>query len=272
MSTLKVPTSFNIDVEFEIPEFYRRLLALLIDMIIQYLYLVIANAIYTTIMRSMDPTSNDAWHDLSAWSLLLFLPVMIYHVFLEITMNGQSFGKMLMKLRVVNENGGRASVSQFFIRWLLRISDTWIIILVILTASGAFLYYDKETTFLLIAVLLFLLSDIILSVTSSKAQRIGDLLAGTILIRTSSKSNINETVFQEVEDSYKPVFPEIMRLSDKDINAIKSILESAQRRNDPLVADSAADKIKSHLHIETKMDSMQFLETLLKDYNYLSVK
>ena len=42
MSVIKVPTSFNIDVEFEIPEFYRRLIALLIDILVQYCYLRIA--------------------------------------------------------------------------------------------------------------------------------------------------------------------------------------------------------------------------------------
>lgn len=272
MSTLKVPTSFNIDVEFEIPEFFRRMLALLIDMIIQFLYAIIAIKIFSLIATSSGGFSNDRMHDLSAWYLLLWLPIMLYHVLLEILMNGQSFGKRIMKLKVVNENGGRASISQFFIRWILRVSDFWIVIMILLMASGAFLFYDTESNFIFAAILIFLLTDIILSVTSSKGQRIGDLLAGTILIRTSSRSDINETVFQEVEDSYKPVFPEIMRLSDKDINAIKSILESARRRNDPTVADTAAEKIRSHLHIDRSMDSVLFLETLLKDYNYLSVK
>ena len=36
---------------------------------------------------------------------------------------------------------------------------------------------------------------------------------------------MEETVFMEVADNYVPSFPEIMRLSDKDINAIKSILD-----------------------------------------------
>jgi hypothetical protein len=77
-------------------------------------------------------------------------------------------------------------------------------------------------------------------------------------------------VFQEVENTYTPQFPQIMRLSDKDINAIKSILESARRRNDDAVADTAAEKIKRHLGIETQMPPAEFLEVLLKDYNYLS--
>jgi hypothetical protein len=38
MSVIKVPTTFNIDLEFEIPEFHRRLFAWIIDVIIQVIY------------------------------------------------------------------------------------------------------------------------------------------------------------------------------------------------------------------------------------------
>ena len=39
MAVIKVPTNFNIELEFEIPEFYRRFIALLFDMIIEYISL-----------------------------------------------------------------------------------------------------------------------------------------------------------------------------------------------------------------------------------------
>ena len=45
MAVIKVPTNFNIDLEFEIPEFYRRMFSLMIDMLIEYFYLRIASAI-----------------------------------------------------------------------------------------------------------------------------------------------------------------------------------------------------------------------------------
>lgn len=63
-----------------------------------------------------------------------------------------------------------------------------------------------------------------------------------------------------------------MQLSDKDINAIKTILGTARRKNDWTIAESAAHKIRTHLQIETQQDPIDFLDTLLKDYNYLSVK
>ena len=38
------------------------------------------------------------------------------------------------------------------------------------------------------------------------------------------------------------------------------------------LAHTAAEKVKTHLNIETGMSPFDFLEVLLKDYNYLSVK
>jgi uncharacterized RDD family membrane protein YckC len=270
MSTIKIPTSFNIDVEFEIPEFYRRMVALLIDVLIEFFYLLIANKIYLAISRNTNQWDTDTSYNMSWIGLLLFVPILIYHVVLEITMNGQSVGKKLMGMRVVNENGGRASISQFIIRWLLRISDVWIVALVFYMISGG--GGDLQVTLIVLAALAFLVTDIVLVASSKKSQRIGDILAHTILIRTSSRVSIEETVFQEVADSYTPSFPQIMQLSDRDINAIKSILETAQKKGDYNMAASASDKIKSHLRIESTLSPFDFLDMLLKDYNYLSVK
>ncbi|TXJ29391.1 MAG: RDD family protein [Chitinophagaceae bacterium] len=271
MALIKVPTSFNIEVEFEIPEFYKRLFSLLIDVLMEIVYLFIATKIMRAITENYDFTDDDSMYDLSAIGMLLILPVMVYHVVLEITMNGQSIGKKIMGIRVVNENGGRPSISQFLIRWLLRVSDLWILaILFILSTRG--MAGSVETGFLLLAALAFLVTDIVLVVSSKKGQRIGDILAKTILIRISSKASIEETIFQEVEDSYTPSFPAIMQLSDRDINAIKSILETSRKKNDHSMAMAAADKIKNHLQIHSDLDPYTFLDVLLKDYNYLSVK
>lgn len=275
MGAIKVPTNFNIELDFEIPEFYRRLIALLIDVVILFFYYKIANEIFNTITANSDRYDDDTAYNLQAIRLLLVLPIMIYHVVLEITMNGQSIGKKIMGLRVVDENGGKPSISQFLIRWLLRLSDVWIIMIlilllyVLLTDEGL---RNPEAIFLLIFGLTFLVTDIVLVISSRKGQRIGDILAKTILISTHTKGNIEETVFQEVADNYTPSFPQIMQLSDKDLNAIKSILETARKKGDYTMAEAACAKIKSHLKIESNLGPFDFLETLLKDYNYLSVK
>lgn len=271
MAAIKVPTNFNIDVEFEIPEFYKRLIALILDFLVMFFYYKIAVAILQAIFSNSNPWDIDNMYNVQWVAIVLILvPILSYHALMEITMNGQSIGKKLIGLRVVDENGGKASISQFLIRWLVR--DIWFLILLIIGLSYDAAGKTGESLFLILAVLAYFFADIALVVSSKKGQRIGDILAKTILISTNTRSNIEETVFQEVADNYTPSFPQVMQLSDKDLNAVKSILETARRKGDFHMAEAACAKIKAHLKIESDLGPFDFLEVLLKDYNYLSVK
>jgi hypothetical protein len=93
-----------------------------------------------------------------------------------------------------------------------------------------------------------------------------------VLINTKQNEKITDTVFLEVSEQYVPQFPQIMQLSDRDINALKGIIDTARKHKDQNMAFLAAEKIKTHLHIETNMEPGEFLEVLLKDYNFLSAK
>ncbi|HEY0040037.1 MAG TPA: hypothetical protein VGB71_05200, partial [Flavisolibacter sp.] len=46
MSTIRVATNFNIDIEFIAPPFYRRLIAWVIDMVVLIFYVVVASKFY----------------------------------------------------------------------------------------------------------------------------------------------------------------------------------------------------------------------------------
>jgi len=268
MAITKVPTSFNIDLEFEIPEFHRRLFSWLIDVFIQIFYILIASKIYSAIVSSTFSSGNDAdMYNREGLGTIFFLPILVYHVVLEITMNGQSIGKKLIGIRVVNENGGKASISQFLIRWLIRVSDFVILAIII---YGPLL--GPLLAWFLLGSTLLLVTDVILVVSTQKSQRLGDILAHTILIKTNTKGSVHDTVFVEVADNYIPAFPQIMQLSDRDINAVKGILDAALKKGDFQMASMASEKIKNYLKIETTLSPFVFLETVMKDYNYLSTK
>jgi uncharacterized RDD family membrane protein YckC len=269
MPAVKVLTNFNIDLEFQIPEFWRRLLSWIIDVIIQYLYIRIAGAIYSSIGESSNPFDTDSQYNMHWLNIIFWLPIFVYHLVCEITLNGQSIGKKIMGIRVVNENGGRPSLSQFIIRWLIRTADIMIIIILLLNVL-IFLY--QGLIWALIGSVILLLTDVILVVSSKKGQRLGDILAKTMLIHTKASGNLYDTVFQEVADNYLPSFPQIMKLSDRDINSIKSILDTARKKGDFNMAANASEKIKAHLKIDSALSPFDFLEIALKDYNYLSTK
>lgn len=265
MSVVRIATNFNIDIEFTAPPFYRRLFAWVIDLVIQIFYIVVAFRFLNWLAEDMrgDDNNMKMW----ALSLLFFLPFLLYHVVLEVTMNGQSIGKKIMGIKVVSENGGKPSIGQFVIRWLIRTSDYTLIIVIILIPYaqifGAQVYWGVAGAIAL------LIADLVL-VNTSKQQRLGDILAHTVLINTRQNERLTDTVFLEVSEQYVPRFPQIMQLSDKDINALKGIIDTAKKQKDSNMAYMAAEKIKAHLQIDTALEPEEFLEVLLKDYNFLS--
>ncbi|HZI01324.1 MAG TPA: RDD family protein [Flavisolibacter sp.] len=263
MSVIRITTNFNIELDFVAPPFHRRLGAWLIDTVVQVLYLYFAGEFLSNmgVYESGDRMKSYAFF------LLLLLPVLTYHVLCEILMNGQSIGKRIIGIKVISEKGGKPSISQYIIRWLIRTSDialAGIILSIMLsTLYGNFIFFAGAFGFLMLVV------DVIL-VNTKKQQRLGDILAHTILIEARQRERIEDTIFQEVSQDYVPSFPQVMKLTDRDINALKGILDTARKRNDYNMAEMASQKIKSHLKIDTALSPFDFLEVLLKDYNYLS--
>lgn len=271
MPVINVPTSFNINLQFDVPGMGRRLASLFIDMVVQFCYCVCISYLLNNIksnFKTIDENNFNMW----AIELILLLPVLLYHIILEVTNNGQSVGKKMMKLRVISTTGGRPGLGQLLIRWLLRISDTWIILLLFLLLYVLAGFGNSQAILIVIFGILFLMADIILVLISTKNQRIGDVLAQTIVIKTNLKESLDNTVFREVEDDYKPVFTGVMRISDSDLNAIKQLLDNSKKSHNYNMLVPAADKVKKYLNIETNMEPYEFLDRLLKDYNYLSSK
>jgi hypothetical protein len=104
------------------------------------------------------------------------------------------------------------------------------------------------------------------------SQRIGDIVAGTILIDTRTRTSWEDTVFTELTDNYQPRYPQVMQLSDKDINTLKSIINAVRKKNDYDLSIRIAARIRSKLQIADDQDSLDFLQTLLRDYNYYSTR
>lgn len=216
---------------------------MIIDWSIIFVYWQLAGRLALAIMSGPGGESDRDVVSI-AWEVT-GIPVLLYFLLSEIWMNGQSLGKKIMRIRVVNMDGGKPSLGQFFIRWLIRPVD----FAITLCLGG------------------------LLSVIFSKySQRLGDLAAGTILISTNAKAGLGETVFMETTQDYVPQFPQVMRLSDRDLNTVRSLLERAKGSDNFHIAATASEKIKAVLQIDSGMPPYEFLETLLKDYNYISVQ
>ncbi|HMF73743.1 MAG TPA: RDD family protein [Flavitalea sp.] len=253
MGLVKLDTGFNIQVEFAITPFHKRLIAWLIDLLVCWLYVKLMSLIFH-IPSFFIWTGSWHWRE-----ILVGLPVLFYHLICEIVFNGQSVGKMIMNIRIITAQGGQPGISQYMIRWVFRLIDFPLLLL------GSLI--NNDLPWYLFPLLFCGLACVIFT---ERSQRIGDILADTIIIDLKNNTSWQDTVFTEVESSYTPKYPTVMHLSDRDINTLKSIIESVKRKNDHELAMRISDRIKSKLKIDTDQEPAEFLKTLLKDYNYYS--
>lgn len=269
MSVIRIATTFNIELEFTLAPFHKRLIAWALDLLLQVMYLMVAMRFLRWLNLQMSYSPGNSYNNW-AIELLLLLPFWIYHLLCEVLMNGQSIGKRLLGLRVVHENGGRPGMGSFVIRWLIRTSD-YMLLSLLLYAPYAMMF-GARFFYVFAGALLLLLTDVVLVNSNKKSQRLGDLLAHTMLICITKQAALKDTVFTEVDETHTPLFPQVMQLSDRDINSLKSILHAARKQNDHKLAASASRKIQAHLNLQTDLPPIEFLETLLRDYNHLSAE
>ena len=254
MSLVRLDTGFNIEVDFAIPAFYKRMLAWLIDFALMIAYYIIGSKL---LMSTVGPLLGSA-----EWVIILFLlPPFLYHLLCEILLNGQSIGKKAMRIKVISADGGQPTISQYLIRWLFRPIDFPVWTLIAISVQMAPWWYS-----------IFLFGGLACVLSTPHSQRIGDLVAGTILIDTRTRTSWEDTVFTELSDSYQPRYPQVMQLSDKDINTLKSIINSVSRTGNYDLSMRIADRIMTKLQLSSDQDSLEFLQTLLMDYNYYSTR
>ena len=266
MPLFTVNTPFNIELEFSLATFPKRMFAWLIDLAIIFLYsYVMLLFVFDNVVDGLIQDYNN--QNKLGFVLGLFtiaIPVMLYHLLFEIFMNGRSPGKFFLGIKVMNKEGASASLSQLLIRWILCIPNYFLIAIVMVINPGFF-----------IAVLMILgfasLPDIISIAATANLQRLGDLAAGTVVVDTKYKMNIAETIYVEVQqDEYKPVFPEVLQLTDRDINGIRNLLNNKITKDTENYTYRVAYRIEEVLNIKMNSEPITFLQTLLKDYNYLT--
>ncbi|MBB3036630.1 RDD family protein [Hoyosella altamirensis] len=143
-----------VELELRHAQFASRCVALLIDVALQ----LIALSVLLGVLFSAMPNLDDAMY--AAISLLIIVLVMIgYPVAFETLTRGRTLGKLVMGLRVTRDDGGPVRFRHALIRGL----------------AGFFLDFWLLGLFGTVAV--------VVSLTSKQSKRVGDYLAGTVVIR-----------------------------------------------------------------------------------------
>ncbi|MEO6706278.1 MAG: RDD family protein, partial [Ginsengibacter sp.] len=121
MPLVQIETPFNIDLEFEIAEAHRRLFAYVIDFAILLLFFISMKYFYYGGFNLTDPESLKSHVGLDI--LTISIPMLLYSLFCEVMMHGQTIGKKVLNLRVISLDGGETSLNQYIVRWIFKVFE-----------------------------------------------------------------------------------------------------------------------------------------------------
>lgn len=236
MEKISIQTSQNVAIEQGIASVGERIVAAILDYAFLGVYSILITIIFVGATQG------------NPLSFIFFLPVMFYFLVSEVAMNGQSWGKRIMKIKVVKYDGTQTSFISYFLRWVFRLVDI---------------------------VFLFGGISVLTIILNGKGQRIGDIVASTTVIRLKN-NKINDTLYLKIPENYNVSFPEVKLLSEDDLRTVKEVLGHLEKSKTSMKAMHLADKariaLEKKMGVKAGMRSEFFLYTLLKDYNYIHSK
>ena len=240
MQAIEIQTTQNVTIEYPIASIGERILGAIIDTVIVIGYFIAILFLYLWLLNTTEGTSM---YFPVAYFIILFLPVFFYHLLCETFLNGQSFGKKLMKIRVVKVDGSQAGFGSYFLRWIFTMIDNFFFLgLVVMAING-------------------------------KGQRIGDLAAHTTVVKLKMETKLDDTILSETPVNYDVKFQEVSVLNDKDISIIKEVLSMNYKKPDINVYMNILVKTKeaveNKIGLKSELHPLHFLTSVLEDYNYL---
>ena len=216
--TLIIETPERVQLEFALASIGNRFLAVAIDHFVQYFSMFVIAWIFLSIAGygGSDIANADQFvAEMPKWTiavmiLVVFLVFAAYFIVFEWLWNGQTPGKRLLKLRVIREDGRPLTLWEAIARNLLRIGDAMPGFVIPVYSVGL--------------IVIFL---------SSRDQRLGDIFAGTVVIRERSDEapTFKETFSNRITDAafirvQKPAGTEanVKALSGREVEVIESFL------------------------------------------------
>jgi uncharacterized RDD family membrane protein YckC len=243
--TLQTPES--VELEFTLAGIGNRAQALMVDYIL--LGGAIAVVIFTGSMLFAQFTPRlQKWY--LAIALLITFGIFVgYFIFFESLWQGQTPGKRYAKIRVIRDDGRPAGLSQATLRALLRPIDD------ALSIGFLMIVFNKQE------------------------KRLGDLLAGTVVIQEEHPSSDQKLILSDHAESFAAQLLEVSNLSLLLPDDFASIREFLQRRQQiqpearQNLSRQLARQLKSILELEIipfKSDAETFIESVFLAYQQQS--
>jgi uncharacterized RDD family membrane protein YckC len=234
MQTINVRTTQNVFIEYPIASLGDRIVATLIDTAVIVVYSIVFFG--TVIYFKVD---SDV-----LFILGYMLPSLLYRLLCEIFMGGQTPGKRAMGIKVVRIDGTSPTIGNYVLRWIFHLIEVRAFLGIIALISVA---------------------------SSSKGQRLGDMAAGTSVVKLAKEKDATASeVFTLTHNEYNPIFSQVLALNDRDIELIQQALHVYTETGNAQPLNVIGRKVESKLGINTEMEAVNFLMQIVKDYAHLS--
>jgi len=242
MSTIRVQTTQNVSLEYEVASVGERIVAAIIDYLILGAWLAACGLLFALVANGGSRMSTPF---IIVLAILAGVPYVFYNLFCEVFFNGQSLGKKARHLKVIRLDGTRPRLGDYLLRWLLRLVDISIPLLGPLVA-------------------------IITIVVNGRGQRLGDIAAGTSVISTKPRQGAGPLAPITTHPDYMVVFPQAIQLADHDVATIRQLLHKGLEHDNYLLLHEVANKVKALTGIQTELPDEAFLRTVLRDHAHLT--
>jgi uncharacterized RDD family membrane protein YckC len=243
MQTIEIQTAQNVNIEYPVASVGERVVAAIIDQLIMVGYIIAMIFLYIWILNITEGTSL---YFPVAYFVIWFLPVFFYQLLCETFLNGQSFGKKLMKMRVVKLDGSQAGIGSYFLRWILAPID---------------IYFTYGSV------------GLVTMIVNGKGQRLGDLAAHTTVVKLKAEAKLEDTILKTTPVNYDVKFPQVSLLNDNDISLVKEVLDMNYKKPDvevyTRIINKTKEAIEKKIGANSDLHPLTFLDTVLKDYNYM---
>jgi len=246
MNTIDIQTAQNVSIEYELATLRDRFIALLIDILIVLAgYFVIISILMNTVM-------DDISYGYTANIVFVFMPLLLfvlYNLFLELWLNGQTIGKRTVGIKVVRLDGREPGIGNYLMRAIFHLIDT---------------------------IFSFGVMGALLISSSIHKQRLGDMTANTTLIKVkfNQRFRLEDILSIGNMEDYEITYPEVKRFSEQDMLMIKTIISRYVKYPNEAheeVLNELVEKVKTTLDIrQTPPNKIEFLKLLIRDYIVLT--
>lgn len=239
MSTIPISTAHHLVLEFEAAPLTSRIIATVIDyglILLSVVVLIVSIGASDTLVES----------DVMTLVYLALGVTLLFSSFLqEVSFDGQTIGKRIMKIRVLKLDGSAPTVGDYFVRWLtglLEITASW--------GSVALASY----------------------VVTTKHQRIGDVVAGTAVIKLPSAVTVS-SLRVDAKHGHRMEYDNVHLLSDADVQIVREVIHAQRTGVNKHAMDAittrTADAVAAKLRVVRNDDALAFLLRVMADFSHL---